>query len=372
MKEKETQRFYIPELDGLRFIAFLLVFIHNTPYLESNSIWKALHEYGRIGVDLFFCLSAFLITKLLVLEYQQEGKINIRNFHFRRILRIWPLYFIYIAIALIFSIQKSGWDHLALHLTGLFTFTFNFAYLLLSPRVIVLFIHLWTISYEEQFYVVIPWFLSGLLRISEKSKVGILVLLLIMSLSARALFIYFNIKHPAIYMLPFTHSEAMLGGVAIGLGLFDRLFKKIQGWILILLGILSNSVVFLLPNIYEIGWSLMPTYLLSGFGMTLIVFSAINKESAFIGAFLNNKTLIYLGKISYGLYVFHLISNFLAGHIFIIIFGAVPQDNALYTLFVFITGLILTILFSSASWNWIEKPFLKWKKRYSLIPSRPV
>src|SRR5262245_16629502 len=76
MRSENNSRFYYPELDGLRFIAFLLVFIHNAPSVSSSKTWTLLHDYGWIGVDLFFCLSGFLITRLLVTEYQHNGTIH--------------------------------------------------------------------------------------------------------------------------------------------------------------------------------------------------------------------------------------------------------------------------------------------------------
>ncbi len=88
-------RFYLPEVDGLRFFAFLLVFIHHFRVSE-NVFFKYLHEFGWVGVDLFFLLSAFLLTYLLRREYSEKNNINIRFFFIRRVLRIWPLYFIYI------------------------------------------------------------------------------------------------------------------------------------------------------------------------------------------------------------------------------------------------------------------------------------
>ena len=72
MQNEKQKRFYYPELDGLRFFAFLLVFIHHSPYYVYSPVWEKLHEYGWIGVDLFLCLSAFLITKLLKAEFNSS------------------------------------------------------------------------------------------------------------------------------------------------------------------------------------------------------------------------------------------------------------------------------------------------------------
>jgi peptidoglycan/LPS O-acetylase OafA/YrhL len=110
---RTPQRFYQPELDGLRFYAFLAVFVYHTLpqqpafyrslHLPLPSLWAAVASSGASGVDLFFTLSAFLITALLLRERQQTGGISLRLFYIRRILRIWPLYFFVLAVAVVLA-----------------------------------------------------------------------------------------------------------------------------------------------------------------------------------------------------------------------------------------------------------------------------
>jgi peptidoglycan/LPS O-acetylase OafA/YrhL len=107
------QRFYQPELDGLRFYAFLGVFAYHTlpeqpAFYRSlriplSSLWAAVAKSGASGVDLFFALSAFLITSLLLREQQQTGGLSLRLFYVRRILSIWPLYFAVLAVAVVLA-----------------------------------------------------------------------------------------------------------------------------------------------------------------------------------------------------------------------------------------------------------------------------
>ena len=369
MENKERGNFYLPALDGLRFVAFLLVFFHNAPANTANPIWNILHEYGWIGVDLFFCLSGFLITKLLVNELHQTGKINVRYFYTRRVLRIWPLYFLYIPFAILFTIYNQGWSGIfGGHLAGLVTFTYDFVYLFLTSKIIFILAHLWTISYEIQFYVVIPWILRKVTAVTKPSKWIVLGCIFLTGSAIRAAFIYLQVKHPAIYMLPFTHFEALLGGIAIGIGLFDDLFDKLQGWILLSTGILCNSVIIFLPNTYEIGWSLMLTYPLVGIGMLLILLAILRKKYLIFG----NKLLVYLGKISYGLYIFHLISIMLVDQLLTHrAEGALREDSWHFSL-LFVLGLGLTILVSSVSYHFFEKRFLNLKKHFNPVVSRPI
>src|SRR5271163_4605212 len=106
-------RFYQPELDGLRFYAFLGVFVCHTLPVEDKFysglgmpwpwLWGPVVLSGSAGVDLFFVLSAFLITSLLLRERQETGGISLRLFYTRRILRIWPLYFFVVALGIVFA-----------------------------------------------------------------------------------------------------------------------------------------------------------------------------------------------------------------------------------------------------------------------------
>src|SRR5271168_1207499 len=120
-------RFYQPELDGLRFYAFLGVFVcHTLPYepafyrrlhMPLPWLWGAISKSGAAGVDLFFALSAFLITSILLREQQQTGEISLQRFYVRRVLRIWPLYFLLIALGVVpshtMAHQNLPWYYVA-------------------------------------------------------------------------------------------------------------------------------------------------------------------------------------------------------------------------------------------------------------------
>ena len=373
MQTDNRQHFYYPELDGLRFIAFLLVFIHNANPILKGTFLETFSAYSWFGVDLFFCLSAFLITKLLITEQEQTGKINIQNFYIRRMLRIWPLYFFYIIVGTIIIAPMAGRNiNIPGHLASLATFTFNFTYFALLPSPILIFIHLWSISFEEQFYAVIPWFLRRLLQVGERTVWVYLGVAYLIGSVIRAIFIYFQFRHPAVYFLPITHFDSMIGGIFLGLGLLDNFLDKIQGKVLFLVGILCLSAVFILPNNDVTGWGLMLTYPLIGFGMSLVIFSAIQQKQGLFSKFISNKVFVYLGKISYGLYVFHfgvfgltvtLISKWI---------GVQQLPFPRYTVPVLLVSLLLTILFSAISYSLLEKPFLKLKERFSLISSLPA
>ena len=164
-KAHTTRRFYQPELDGLRFYAFLGVFaLHTLPsekgfysrlHLPIPWLWAAFAKSGGAGVDLFFALSAFLITSLLLKERQETGRISLRRFYVRRILRIWPLYFLMIALGIVLSHSIADQDLPWYYVAGYLLFVGNWVHAIFgAPNSVCS--PLWTVSIEEQFYLIWP------------------------------------------------------------------------------------------------------------------------------------------------------------------------------------------------------------------------
>lgn len=366
-----SPRFYYPELDGLRFIAFMLVFIHNANPILQGTFLEKFSEYSWFGVDLFFCLSAFLITKLLVTEHEQTGKINIRNFYVRRALRIWPAYFAFILFSISVTQNNQGWStNLLTRAAGLATFTDNFVSAVLGLNFISYSVQLWTISFEEQYYALFPWITKWIVGMSQKSKMIVIGMVFAVGFVIRGLLIYFRATSTAIYVLPFTHFESVLAGILLGLNLFNAGLNKIKTPFLFLLGVLCFSVVFQLPNKEVVGWNLMLTYPLVGLGALFTVF-AIHKDSR-ISSLINFPFVNYLGKISYGLYIYHLlglvlVTNFIS---YQMNFHAANLESL--NIIIFLIALLFTASIAHISYRILEKPFLEFKEKYSIIPSRPI
>jgi peptidoglycan/LPS O-acetylase OafA/YrhL len=363
---------YFPELDSLRFLAFLLVLFHHVPFAKNIQTWAALHDYGWMGVDLFLCLSAFLFAKLLFVEYQERGDINVRYFYLRRLLRIWPLYFFFLGLMLAYSALIHGWQaHTWIRSLGLFTFTDNFfAMAYDSYNKIPYADHLWTISYEEQFYLIIPWALRFLYRLKGTTVAYILGGVLLFGLLIRAIFIRNEVGYLDIWVFPLTHFESIIGGLILGLGVFDKYLNKISSWIYLFAGLIALGLVTALPNVQIVQWRLMYTYLLVGLGVSFLLLAAIRGGLGPISAMLKLPTLRYLGKISYGLYVYHLLGRALA--ITVTQVFVTPERALVYPIVVLITSLIVTVLISMLSYEILEKAFLKMKEGFTLIYSRPV
>ena len=367
-----NDNFYHPELDGLRFAAFLLVFFHHAPALFDQPFFILLSQKGWVGVDLFLFLSAFLFARLLHLEHATTGGIRIKNFYIRRALRIWPLYFVFLGGVFCIKFLRYGWyQYATLRALGMIFFVDNLLSAVFDYNLFLGSSHLWTISYEEQFYAVIPWFLRKIFNVGRRTKSLILLSIFIVFSLIRAGMIYANVKHPAIWVLPVTHFESILGGLAVGLGMFDTLLKKISAWILMAAGLVCLLCVSAMPELAQAHWSLMFIYPLIGLGMSLILLSLMTDQQWLLKTVFCNAQLAYFGKISYGLYVYHLLALYAAEKLLLLL-GVSSSRLLVYPLSTFAIGLAFTLAASSLSYYLLEKPFLRLKERFSSIQSRPI
>lgn len=356
-----AERFYSPQLDGLRFLAALLVYLSHAPALPYLGLIKA---NGWLGVDLFLCVSAFLITRLLGLEFQTYGRVRIGSFFVRRALRIWPLY---LGFATVMCAYALLWDKndavtvLSWWLSHL-TFTANVltAYIGYSP--INYTAHLWTISLEEQAYLVIPFVVSAFLLAGARPRTLIYAAAggLVLLIGARAALALGGAHHPFIYVLP-LRADAILLGTAAGLLPKVRMAHAdlaALGCLLlffgtpILIGPLETSLAY-----QAIGYTIVAA---AALGLVLAT-----QSEAGMNRVLGSRPMRYLGKISYGIYVFHVAALALV--------GLVAKRSAIEDpVIIAVAGLIFTIAISALSYALYEKPFLKLKRRFTQIASRPL
>ena len=364
MKSKANKIMYFPELDGLRFFAFLLVFVHHHSLFENIPFLSVFREFGWIGVDLFFVLSAFLFTKLLITEFNKTGGISFKKFYMRRIFRIWPIYFIFIAFSIACYLYKYNVfdEYLRVRIIGLFTFSDNIFTAIYGYNKMPYISHLWTITYEEQFYIFIPLLILILIRSSKRKRIIILVSFVVLFNLTRLYMIITEIHHPAIWVLPVTHFESIVLGLVLGFGGFDFIRQKLNPLVIGLIGTLCFILLCALPNVKSITHWLTLSYVLVGFS-TLFVLIAVS-DSPSLKKFFSIKLFVFLGKRSYGLYLYHLLGNV----IIIENFSFLPSNR----LASFLYSLTFTIVVSVVSYKYIETPFLKLKKKFEVVSSRPI
>jgi len=382
-----AERFYLPQLDGLRFVAFLMVFVHHVPtlgpYLAPGSVGRVLatraHQFGWMGVDLFLVLSAYLITRLLLMEHRREGTFSLSDFFVRRILRIWPLYFFALLLGfLVFPLfgflqapfgsaeyRTMVTHHLIPFLTFLGTFStaaFNYA----PSRALNL---LWTISMEEQFYVLCPFFLLALLRVNRRRLPVFLVVLLCFAVVMRLYFVISPFSHPWTWTSLPARLDPFVLGTALAIYRMNTPAEPGRAWLKVLAGAGLLVLVTCFPNITTQGMHTLWQYLAIAVAFCLILDAAASRASGFGHWLLANGFAVRMGKVSYGLYVYHFIAigvvqQYLAGHFK----GTLPVQWGTFLLVAF----ALTAALALTSYEVLERPFLKLKSRFTHVKSRPV
>lgn len=354
---------YFPFLDGLRFVAFLMVFVHHLPQSGVWALRKA-KEHGWIGVHVFLFLSAYLLTALLAEESRRSGGIAVWKFLVRRSLRIWPLYFAFVGVTIGLVCVGRPLGHADwLHVVGLVTFTSNVVTGLCGYSEVGHTSHLWTIGLEEQFYLALPWGLAWGLSRGGRAVTRMLVFIGLGFVAFRMLSVVMEWKHPWIWT-SVASADSLLLGTWFGL---RAATSEVQRSSLAPLIVAVGSVLILdwMPGVSTDGWHSVPLYSVVACGAAAAVLFVVRCRR--VGAVLALPFMRYLGKISYGLYVFHMLAIECVRRVFR------AEDGSLTSWLLF-AGLALscTIGMAALSYAWLEKPVLRYKRRFEIVESRPL
>lgn len=372
------KRFYRPELDILRLLAFLCVFAVHIMPLSPGAVPlpRLLDPIGAYGMCLFFFLSSYLITELMRRELAATGTIHIGSFYMRRVLRIWPLYFGF----LIFG-KVLGHLFPLFHLENgrLFAFIFLLGNWYLARHNIndSPVGPLWSISLEEQFYLVWPLLgrflgLGGLFLCSiALLPIAWLAICFPAGSQPSPLGVEFNgyLWCNTLVQFQYFALGAIVALLLRGRSLHLPGILRICSFLVGLAAWVTASIVFRIPALSGHRSTLIGGYLLIGLGCVLL-FAALSGAPSRIFP----KPLIYLGKISYGLYVFHLLFSELA---YLLLQRFAPSlaapEHALAHMFLHgLLALLPTIAVAVLSYRFFEAPFLRLKKKFTFIPSRAV
>ncbi len=374
-------RFYLPQLDGLRFIAFLLVFFSHFRWAPPNiarlpgvgAFLIGLHRHGGWGVDLFLVLSAYLITTLLLLEHRKRGRISLKFFYIRRSLRIWPLYFFFLVLAFFALPLLDGTFSTAAHQDVLGThglastiFVANLAELFTDVAVPKQIGHLWTISLEEQFYVFWPAVLVLLIG-RPKAMRMFLVATVVASVATRAA-LSIGASDVVILKNTVTHFDPLALGSLLALYRLDTPPNERRSTAKLLLGTGLIMFTTMFPRPRTQSMHVIWQYLVVAVGFSFVIDSILGSGKQWICRLLSNQPLVYLGQISYGLYVYHLLGIKYGTQIAEFL-GASVESRKGWVL-TSVINLLMTIIMSLISYAVLEKPFMRLKKRFALIASR--
>lgn len=384
---------YWPQLDGLRTIAFLLVFYHHhgAP-AEVPEPWKSVvtkvAEWGWLGVDLFFVLSAFLVTHLLCTERKMYGEISLAKFYARRALRIWPLYFVVLTVTCfiypLFAPHKASHLYSAFlqHIVApLYCFTGNFAlpwnfgiidqYAKASGLEFFVFVTIlgpfWSLCIEEQFYLL--WGMGARLANTMRKLIVIAVALLVVGFLARfALLSYAreSVASTCYYMNSFWHVDTIMLGALLAMTFIAKpeWAQRLQkGWLPIALFIGSTTtffgVVLYGPSIHSWNYALAP--LMTLVSLAGVVFLALALNWRPLGKLLSVKWMMQVGKLTFGMYVFHFFICWLAKN-------SLPLGiigwHGVWSLTVCFA---LTLVAALVSWKVLEKPMNDMRRKLSRV-----
>ena len=344
--------FYLRGLNGIRAIAATAVLAGHTLNMTGlNNV----HSAMAYGVTVFFCLSGFLITLLLLKEKSATNKISLTKFYLRRILRIWPLYFFYIFLSLgiiyLTTHEVYPFDKLKFYLFFVANYTAAF-----GNSINILF-HYWSLGVEEQFYLFWPL----LIIIFYNSFIRFVILFIIGFFILKGI-INYNFGG---YSGEYTFLNASrFGCMAIGamgawlyytnnkiLGLLRNRMIELVSWVLIVLTWF---------NLFHI-ISLIDHEIIAMATLVLIV----NQVSGSSIVNLDQTAFKYLGKISFGIYVYHPLLILLFSYLISVttfqkhpnLFAAISVCGVFFT----------TVIVSHFSYKYIETPFLNLKTRFAVI-----
>jgi peptidoglycan/LPS O-acetylase OafA/YrhL len=349
---------YFPGLDALRFYAALSVMVGhigtNFAELRTMSANYPVTEWLSIdaqsAVSLFFVLSGFLITYLLLKEHQSTQNIDVKRFYMRRILRIWPVYYLVVIVGFALFPLLLGTDY------ALYSSSFN-------QIVLVMFLlanftqglgplgHLWTIAMEEQFYLIWPWIMKSRSRLI-KIAFGIIFVKLAVIFAALIL------QNDSLMLRArgFRFECMAYGALAAYLYFYDHpLLQMIYSHI----GRLLSVIGMLYMIVWDVPYTAINNHLVSVISALFILNLATNAN---FGIKLNFPILNYLGQISYGIYMYHFPLLYLV--LFLARKLEIPETH-LYNAGLYVVTIGMTLLIATVSYRWYETPFLLLKKRFN-------
>lgn len=353
---------FFESLDGLRAISILGVIWTHVWYVSGPTYYNALIKVpvlrnGAFGVSVFFGISGFLITTLLLREQLKYGRISLRDFYIRRSLRIWPLYYAVLAlyVVLVMVLQRgTGRDRVFFrYLPGYLTFTYTwFAGWQASAAI---FNFAWSLSVEEQFYLI--W--AGVLRVL-RGMLPMIIMCLMIGLRATT-------DTGALGLIVPKDSLVwrIAAGIAVPICLGAILAQMLhsEGWFLrirFLVGHRLAAPIILIMLVASLGpskeiwdWVRSPI-------TCLLVGACVIREDNGLAWFLRWKPMAYMGVVSYGMYMLNTLVLDCLKPIF---YRLGPRHPLLQ----FPIALGCTVLVASLSYRFLETPFLRLKERFSRL-----
>jgi peptidoglycan/LPS O-acetylase OafA/YrhL len=351
--DRYRQTRFFSSLDGLRALSILAVIWHHTA--SASATHAILHE-GKKGVNLFFVISGFLIVTLLLRAKEQRGTFSLPKFWGRRALRIFPVYYVVLGlyVVLVFWLERDPIYRHAFfgHLPAFATFTSNWFVSLENPRVIFYFA--WSLAAEEQFYLVWPWF-ERFLRGAWPLLAALVTLLVTQGVAIGT-----SAQNPMALPLALRIISSVPAAILLGVILAHLLhspatFRFLRG----ISGRRGSAVTTLILLLAALGAvpALGPAEnLVVAVSMMMLVSACVIREDNDLARILSNPVVAWVGKVSYGMYLFHMIAVNVAHRLASALGHSSPYLD-------FAGGVLLAVGMASLSYLFFESRLLKVKDR---------
>ncbi len=303
----------IPSLDGLRAASVGLViaghYLGYMPGLEGRFPYAQLSWAGQSGVDVFFVISGFLITYILLQEDKANGAISLRRFYLRRLFRIFPPFYVYLATVIILSVWGAVPQERR-NLISAATYTWNY----MSHAPSWLLGHTWSLSLEEQFYLVWPPCLVLLGK--QKSRYLAVACIVFSPLSRLATYVLAPSLRGMVPVMLHTRLDTIMFGCAIALFWGEpRFHAAIAKFLRADVACFSTLYILVAPTLsqlFQARYDWFIGYPLRGLLISIVMLYVVCKPASRMGHALNLGPVRHLGVISYSLYLWQ--QMFTAGH----------------------------------------------------------
>lgn len=365
---------HLPGLDALRFFAALCVMLSHIELIKAyfslpNQFnTPVFFELGGIGVSFFFVLSGFLITHLLFKEKEKNGQVSIVKFYWRRVYRIWPLYYLLVFLGFFvfpyFSMVRLDYfaDQMEIYFVPQLILNViilpNIGYALFQP--IPHIGHLWSIGIEEQFYLIWPWIIRKVKNYGYFFILGI-VLLIFLKLISLGLFYEGFLSEKVKKIIAMSKFENMMIG-ALGAYLLKvnhALLRLVYQPVVLFVSLaLIPILIFYTPQSIQDG-----IYLLYALIFAVIILNVSTNRASFLK--IDHVFVNKLGTYSYGIYMYHFF--IVAIVVKTTLFFINPFESGwLYNIIVYVFSVVITIVMSWISHEYFESYFIRTKdKHYS-------
>jgi len=346
-------------LDGLRFFSILAVVWHHS--VEDVNFLQVLNM-GYLGVDLFFVISGFLIVTLLLREREKTKSISLKMFYMRRSLRIFPLYYGFIiAMAFYYLFVNSHSEFGNEFIKDLPIYLFYLTNFIPVGMTIM-----WSLASEEQFYLIWPFFEKYFKNKILKILIVLIIINQVINFYGEEIFYSIGLSHLSELSIIQTTFTPILLGVLLAHVLHKKLLPDLF-YILIIhkyQALVWLSCIIALCS-FTTGDIAGLTRLSIQILMMLLVASVVINDNTILSRILTFKPIERIGKISYGVYIFHIYAIVVAERIL----DGLGYDN---NLLLFILSFIIVVVASEFSYRYYEMPFLKLKEKFSIINTKHI